>query len=44
MDLPSAHRLSEIAKIEPHAAYTAFTHGLKHRYTYGEQFQISMII
>ena len=28
------HRLSEIAKIEPHAAYTAFTHGLKHRYTY----------
>ena len=28
------NRLSEIAKIEPHAAYTAFTHGLKHRYTY----------
>ena len=27
-------RLSEIAKIEPHAAYTAFTFGLKHKWTY----------
>ena len=26
--------LSEIAKTEPHVAYTAFTHGLKHRYSY----------
>ena len=26
--------LSEIAKTEPHVPYTAFTHGLKHRYTY----------
>ena len=26
--------LSKIAKIEPHAAYAAFTHGLQHRYTY----------
>lgn len=27
-------RLSEIAKTEPHAAFTAFTHGLKHKWTY----------
>ena len=27
-------KLSEIAKTEPHAAYTAFTHGLKHKWTY----------
>ena len=26
--------LSQIAKIDPHAAYSAFTHGLRHRYTY----------
>ena len=26
--------LGDIAKIEPHAAYSAFIHGLKHRYTY----------
>ena len=26
--------LPKIAKIEPHAAYAAFTHGLQHRYTY----------
>ena len=28
------NRLSEIAKIEPHAEYSSFTHGLKHRYTF----------
>ena len=27
-------KLSEFAKTEPHAAYTAFTYGLKHRWTY----------
>ena len=27
-------RLSEFAKTEPHAAYTAFTFGIKHRWTY----------
>ena len=26
--------LSEIAKIEPHAAYAAFIHGMQHKYTY----------
>ena len=26
--------LSDIAKTEPHAAYTAFTHGVKHRWNY----------
>ena len=26
--------LGEIAKSEPHAAYTAFTHGLRHKYNY----------
>ena len=26
--------LSDIAKTEPHVAYAAFTHGLKHRYRY----------
>ena len=26
--------LSEIAKTEPHVAYAAFTHGLRHRYTF----------
>ena len=26
--------LSEVAKIEPHAAYTSFMHGMKHRFTY----------
>ena len=26
--------LSEIEKSEPHAAYTAFTHGLRHKYNY----------
>ena len=26
--------LSNIAKTEPHAAYTAFTHGVKHRWNY----------
>ena len=28
------NRLSYIAQAQPHAAYTAFTHGLKHKYTY----------
>ena len=28
------NRISEIAKIEPHAVYSFFTHGLKHRYTF----------
>ena len=27
-------RLSQIAQTEPHAAYTAFTYGLKHKWTY----------
>jgi hypothetical protein len=27
-------RLSEIAKSQPHAAFSAFNHGLRHRYTY----------
>ena len=27
-------KLSEIAKSEPHAAYSAFIHGEQHRYTY----------
>ena len=26
--------LADIAKTEPHAAYSAFTHGIKHRWTY----------
>ena len=26
--------LSKIAKIDPHSAYTAYTHGLRHKYTY----------
>ena len=28
------NKLSEIARTEPHAAYTAFTFGLKHKWTY----------
>ena len=28
------NRLSYIAQTQPHAAYTAFTHGLKHKFTY----------
>ena len=28
------NRLSYIAQTQHHAAYTAFTHGLKHKYTY----------
>ena len=27
-------KLCDIAKIEPHVAYSSFTHGLQHRYTY----------
>ena len=30
-------RLSEIAKSEPHAAYTAFTFGMKHKWTYTQR-------
>ena len=26
--------LSKIAQIDPHSAYAAFTHGLRHQYTY----------
>ena len=26
--------LSKIALVEPHAAYSAFNHGVKHQYTY----------
>jgi len=32
--LSSVHRLSEIAKIHPHAAYCAFVHGLCSKWTY----------
>ena len=28
------NKLSEIALTEPHAAYTAFIHGVRHKYTY----------
>ena len=27
-------KLSDIAKVEPHAAYSAFTHGYRHKFTY----------
>ena len=32
--IDEVEKLSEIAKVEPHAAYAAYTHGMKHKFSY----------